>query len=159
MSNETLLNVTRQQLARIFNSDPRLIKAFEDLFKKTFVETPARIDDNESLQNSSFSGDAPSAFIDNLVLSLLPVILTQVADLIQNTIQSTHQEVQLSYSPPVDGVNDLVTRQPTLVRSTVALSDGAGVGAGTLSNAPISGNPTKWLKIDDNGTTRYIPSW
>jgi hypothetical protein len=26
-------------------------------------------------------------------------------------------------------------------------------------NAPAAGNPTKWIPIDDNGTTRYIPAW
>ena len=30
---------------------------------------------------------------------------------------------------------------------------------GTLTNAPAAGNPTKWIAIDDNGTTRYIPAW
>ncbi len=40
-----------------------------------------------------------------------------------------------------------------------ALTDGAGAGAGTLTNAPAAGNPTKWIGINDNGTTRYIPAW
>ena len=35
----------------------------------------------------------------------------------------------------------------------------AGVGAGTLNNAPAVGNPTKWLQINDNGTIRFIPAW
>jgi len=46
-----------------------------------------------------------------------------------------------------------------LVSSSVALANGAGVGAGTITNAPAIGNPTKWIPINDNGTTRYIPSW
>lgn len=32
-------------------------------------------------------------------------------------------------------------------------------GAGTITNAPAAGNPTKWIPINDNGTTRYIPAW
>jgi hypothetical protein len=40
-----------------------------------------------------------------------------------------------------------------------AFDNGAGASAGTLSNAPAVGNPTKWIPIDDNGTTRYIPAW
>lgn len=47
----------------------------------------------------------------------------------------------------------------TLIGSTVALADGAGAAAGTLLNAPVAGNPTKWLAIDDNGTTRHVPAW
>jgi hypothetical protein len=44
-------------------------------------------------------------------------------------------------------------------RSAVALTDGHGVSAGTITNAPSAGNPTKWIGVDDNGTTRYIPAW
>lgn len=47
----------------------------------------------------------------------------------------------------------------TLHTTSSALTDGAGVGAGTLLTAPAAGNPTKWIGINDNGTTRYIPAW
>lgn len=40
-----------------------------------------------------------------------------------------------------------------------AITSGAGASAGTLTNAPSVGNPTKWIPINDNGTTRYIPAW
>lgn len=46
-----------------------------------------------------------------------------------------------------------------LLRSAAAFTDGAGALAGTLTNAPAVGDPTKWIPIDDNGTTRYIPAW
>ena len=38
-------------------------------------------------------------------------------------------------------------------------SEGAAAAAGTLLNAPVAANPTKWIPINDNGTTRYIPAW
>jgi parallel beta-helix repeat protein len=47
----------------------------------------------------------------------------------------------------------------TLLTSLVALTNGAAAAAGTLTNAPVAGNPTKWVPIIDNGTTRYIPCW
>lgn len=47
----------------------------------------------------------------------------------------------------------------TLVATSAALTNGAGVAAGTLNNSPVAGNPTKWIAINDNGTTRYIPTW
>lgn len=53
----------------------------------------------------------------------------------------------------------ITTGSTTLHTSSVALTDGAGASAGTLTNAPAVGNPTKWIPINDNGTTRYIPSW
>lgn len=47
----------------------------------------------------------------------------------------------------------------TLLRTSVALTNGAAAAAATLLNAPVAGNPTKWVPINDNGTTRYIPAW
>ena len=45
------------------------------------------------------------------------------------------------------------------LRTLAALTNGAGAGAGTITNAPAAGNPTKWIAINDAGTTRYIPAW
>ena len=47
----------------------------------------------------------------------------------------------------------------TFHTTSTALTNGAGAGAGTLTNAPAAGDPTKWIGINDNGTTRYIPAW
>lgn len=44
-------------------------------------------------------------------------------------------------------------------RTKTTWSTGAGASAGTITNAPSVGNPTKWIPVDDNGTTRYIPAW
>lgn len=53
----------------------------------------------------------------------------------------------------------ITTGNVVLHTTTVALTNGAAAGAGTLLNAPVAGNPTKWIPINDNGTTRYIPCW
>jgi hypothetical protein len=55
--------------------------------------------------------------------------------------------------------SDLTNNTGRLVDSSVNLTNGAAAAAGTLLNAPVAGNPTKWIPIDDNGTTRYIPAW
>ena len=47
----------------------------------------------------------------------------------------------------------------TFHTTSTALTNGAGAAAGTITNAPAAGNPTKWIGINDNGTTRYIPAW
>jgi len=47
----------------------------------------------------------------------------------------------------------------TFITTSTALTNGAGASGGTLLNAPAAGNPTKWIGINDNGTTRYIPAW
>lgn len=46
-----------------------------------------------------------------------------------------------------------------LAHNNSSFANGAGSGSGTLTNAPSAGNPTKWIAIDDGGTTRYIPAW
>jgi hypothetical protein len=43
--------------------------------------------------------------------------------------------------------------------TSAALANGAAAQVGTLTNSPTAGNPTKWVAINDNGTTRYIPAW
>jgi hypothetical protein len=57
-----------------------------------------------------------------------------------------------------------VTNTGTLMTSTADLTNGAGTGSGvTFANAPGSsgstGNPTKWLPVNDNGTIRYLPAF
>jgi len=52
-----------------------------------------------------------------------------------------------------------LTGSTTLLRTGQALLNGAGAAAGTLTNAPAAGDPTKWIRIDDNGTIRHIPAW
>lgn len=47
----------------------------------------------------------------------------------------------------------------TLLTTSTALTNGSGASVGTLTNAPAVGNPTKWIGINDNGTTRYVPAW
>jgi hypothetical protein len=47
----------------------------------------------------------------------------------------------------------------TFHTTSSALTDGAGASVATFTNAPAAGNPTKWIGINDNGTTRYIPAF
>ncbi len=47
----------------------------------------------------------------------------------------------------------------SFLTTNTALTNGAAAAAGTLANAPVAGNPTKWIGINDNGTIRYIPAW
>lgn len=54
---------------------------------------------------------------------------------------------------------NLRNNQTILLASSATLADGAALALGTLTNAPAAGDPTKWVSINDNGTTRYIPTW
>lgn len=46
-----------------------------------------------------------------------------------------------------------------LITTNTALTAGATVNVPTLTAGPVTGNPTKWIAINDNGTTRHIPTW
>ncbi len=46
-----------------------------------------------------------------------------------------------------------------MIGTRTAYANGAAANVGTLNNAPTAGDPTKWIPVDDNGTTRYIPAW
>lgn len=52
-----------------------------------------------------------------------------------------------------------ITNTTNLIRTVNAMTNNAGVAAGTLLNAPAAGDPTKWIQIDDAGTARFIPCW
>lgn len=57
-------------------------------------------------------------------------------------------------------VTDLFTNNAAaLIKTNTTLTDQSGAQAGTLANAPSAGNPSKWIAINDNGTTRKIPTW
>jgi hypothetical protein len=69
--------------------------------------------------------------------------------------------VSTAQGPQGLNVNGIVTvvGGASLITTSSAMNNGAGVSLGTLTNAPAAGNPTKWVPFDDNGTTRYFPSW
>lgn len=62
-------------------------------------------------------------------------------------------------SAGVVSAHALTVGSATLMSSSVALTNGAGSSTATLTNAPAATNPTKWIPINDNGTTRFIPAW
>ncbi len=69
-------------------------------------------------------------------------------------------DTALTESVRITGAGLLQTNNAaSLIGSSVSLSNAAGAAAGTLSNAPTAGNPTKWIQINDAGTIRKIPTW
>jgi len=49
-----------------------------------------------------------------------------------------------------------------LLTTNTALTGFSGSNSATMyyaTDSPVSGEPTKWIAINDNGTTRYIPTW
>lgn len=64
-----------------------------------------------------------------------------------------------SAAAPIRAQAVTVDGTATIITSAASLTNGAGVATGTLTTAPSAGNPTKWIGINDNGTTRYVPAW
>lgn len=57
------------------------------------------------------------------------------------------------------GTNFISQAAGFIARSGVTITGGATGNVPTLTAGPVTGNPTKWMPIDDNGTTRYMPTW
>ena len=72
---------------------------------------------------------------------------------------NTAAQGTLSVAGVLTATGGLTVGTATLLTSNVALTNGAGASLGTLTDAPSAGNPTKWVPINDNGTTRYVPCW
>lgn len=98
--------------------------------------------------------------LNNTLVSIGPsaAFTSSFPALIQNGTQLRIVLADNSAFAPL-GVGLITTNSATLLATSVALSNGAAAAAGTLTNAPAAGNPTKWIPINDNGTTRYIPAW
>ena len=58
----------------------------------------------------------------------------------------------LGTSTPTHGGNQLI-------QTSAALTNNAAAAAGTLLNAPVAGNPTKWIPINEKGPIPNPPTW
>ena len=56
-------------------------------------------------------------------------------------------------------ISDAVKTAGGKLTTQATLGNGSAGGFATITNAPRSGNPSKWIPLDDNGTTYYIPVW
>lgn len=163
------LRLTRQQLAE-FLPNLEAIKAFESLFETAQEATPVLIEDAQlSADSTQFQiaevfgqiatiaselslalyGSYPEvAEVDNYIP---PASYGSMAE--QNADKVAITGGTIKAASLTNGSGSI------LIASSATLTNGAAAAAGTLSNAPVAGNPTKWIAIDDNGTTRYIPAW
>lgn len=63
------------------------------------------------------------------------------------------------YNAAANAYKALVADGNLMLMNGITFTNGSGAAVGTLTNAPSAGNPTKWIPVSDNGTTRYIPAW
>lgn len=160
MSN-TPRNLTRAQLAE-FVSDQRALRVLEQLVATANSTTPdsiaiikaeadaAMLQANNALAAANAAASAATSALANANAALAAIAaLGDMSSQNASAVNITGGTVAAR----------LKNNQTKLLESTTTLANGAGAAAGTLTNAPAAGNPTKWVPIDDNGTTRYIPAW
>lgn len=162
------LHLSRAQLAA-FLKDPQAIRQFEELFKTVDQTVPdgfgevsiaaetARSTSQQALEELRRIADA----LEMLALAPMTDQEGSADNLAPPVVIGSlgHQEAD---SVAISGgaiTAALTGNQTTLMATSVALTNGAAAALGTLTNAPSAGNPTKWVAIDDNGTTRHIPTW
>lgn len=105
------------------------------------------------MSNASGSGTAPSytftSFNNTGWYAANPGIGASVAGASVGTWTATGLTV----------IGSLTIASSTMLATTTAFTNNAGAQAATMTNGPTAGNPTKWIPINDNGTTRNIPAW
>lgn len=99
------------------------------------------------------TGTAEGMFLD--------VLLAPTGTIIPATVARFQSSGGVSINTTSDpGAGMIYTNAATfMIRTKTSYTNGAAAGAGTITTAPTAGNPTKWIPVDDNGTTRYIPAW
>jgi len=174
------LNLTRDQLAA-FLKDHQSIKQFELLFSTVDAIAPDFVNEvsiaaGNAEARAEQALDALQRIADALeLLALAPTASVSLEEAIGMPAVELLQPDNLA--PPIqvgtlgqqqaDRVSisggtvsaQLKNNQTILLETTATLTNGAAAAAGTLLNAPAAGNPTKWVAINDNGITRYIPTW
>lgn len=136
---------------------------FNPIWLKWFIDQAAFISSNGgttgTISHESLSGLQGGAANDHNHLTS-----TQLADLISALAIiavgfSGTGKIIRETAPTFLGASPIVSDATRLLKSSVSMNNGAGAALGTLANAPVAGDPTKWVPFDDNGTTRYFPSW
>lgn len=156
-----MAKLTRQELERIFET-ARAILVFEDILRKVFTEFPELFADIEARLGVELMQPFPEAPMPQKEGE--PIAHFELAD---NTAEPVADVQGMAFQQPYSVLisNGTVTADLTnnnaslMIKSNQTLANGAGAALGTLTNAPSVGDPSKWVAIDDNGTTRYIPTW
>lgn len=153
--------VLRQELTRVFKNQ-RVIRAFEkifDLIPPEFINQQVQLD-AVNLIGELASSQAVAAItaIEQLAAAVDRLALSppRINESPQDDISPRNEPGDIKASTVEAKLTDTSTN---LIASSVAMTNGAAVAAATLLNAPVAGNPTKWVTVDDAGTLRLLPLW
>ena len=107
------------------------------------------------------SGTSPSSYPDGWVIGAVAAV-TNLGDGTLNSLvvgaaaASITDLGDATFNTVTTGV---LAGSGGLIATTAALTDHSAGNAGTITNAPAIGNPTKWIAINDDGVLRGIPTW
>lgn len=159
----TIKPLTRDQLAK-FLPDQEAIRRFEELYQVAATDNPdaiaalvvlveeTTIAAESAMAAATMANDSLIRITDSLaILASTPTVQ------IGTIAEQNADEVFITGGTITAAITG--NQSTVLMSSSQALVNGAGVAAGTLANAPTAGDPTKWIRINDNGTVRNIPSW
>ena len=152
-----------------FLPNQRLVRAFEELFELV----------PDGMENTAT--EALSAVLSAAVAEATARIATDDAEQAATQVQTLpeYDPVCDDESPaPRHEIGDVATQNAdaieisggvvmaaltdttsVLLASSQPLADGSAGAVATLTNAPVAGAPSKWVQVDDSGTTRYLPLW
>ena len=114
--------------------------------------------------NSNFGG----------IFSLVAIGATAVIDIFLNGVNRWRFQPSGQFNPVADNAYDIgssglrirniYVAGNVLVTVNTGLkfdnhTNGAAAAAGTLTNAPVAGNPTFWIPVNVGGVTKHIPAW
>lgn len=66
---------------------------------------------------------------------------------------------ELQPTNDLQGARVITSDNEFLHETSESLDDHSGEETATLLNAPVAGDPAKWIAINDNGQTLYLPAW
>jgi hypothetical protein len=126
----------------------------------TDATQPKLVVNGSSNAISGYVGDSETFRVDNGAGAGLEAFLGDVNSVANSTLliiddRTGNQRVTIT------AANGLVVNATNgyFAQTGGTLTNGAAAAAGTLNNAPVAGNPTKWIKIRDAGVDRFIPAW
>jgi hypothetical protein len=153
--------VLRQELARVFKNQ-RVIRAFEKIFElipPEFIDQQIQIDTIDLISGLAATQSTQAIDAINQLTAAIDrlAMVPPAIDILPPDALSPQVELgDIRASTVEAGLTDTTT---SLISSSQTLANGAAAAAGTLLNAPVAGNPTKWVTINDNGTLRQVPTW
>lgn len=153
--------VLRKELSRVFQNQ-RVVRAFEkifDLVPPEFINQQVQLDTVNLIAELGAAQSIEAVAAITRLASALEQLAVAPPNLPAQSPDDLTPRDELADFKAVTVEAALTDSTTILIASSQTLANGAAAALGTLANAPVAGNPTKWVTINDNGTPRQVPAW